>query len=322
MNYVRRFRGFTLVELLVVIAIIGILIALLLPAVQAAREAARRSACTNNMKQLGVALHNYNDRAKCLPYTSTQGGGGPNHTWNEFILPYVEQQPLYAQINFKFANSDNTAANYPTGASTNYALLSNRRLAFQECPSNPYCPAMKTILGNPMGYANWVGGTRVSLQCYGACDGPCDVAGVPIDCGGASTYCDVAGSAIYGTRSSQCPGMFSGGGIWCCDFAAVLDGLSNTIMLCERRNELDAHPCMWCANFQGCTTGIKINSTNINLAADNGSWTRNTGASSYHPGGALFTLGDASVRFLSNTIDFTLYNYIGGRADGQAISMP
>jgi len=111
-------------------------------------------------------------------------------------------------------------------------------------------------------------------------------------------------------------------GRWCCDFAAVLDGLSNTIMLSERRNELDQHGCIWCGNFQGCTTGIKINSPNI-VAPWTGSWWRNNmGASSYHPGGALFCLGDASVRFLSNTIDYPLYNYIGGKAEGQAVSVP
>ena len=86
-------QGFTLVELLVVIAIIGILIALLLPAVQAAREAARRAQCVNNLKQIGLALHNYHQAMRCLPYGSDwpwcRGG-----TWPAFILPYIEQQGL------------------------------------------------------------------------------------------------------------------------------------------------------------------------------------------------------------------------------------
>ena len=95
-------RGFTLVELLVVIAIIGILIALLLPAVQAAREAARRAQCSNNLKQIGLALHNYHDTAQSFPPAVIWGAKGPakplrayHHTWVTKILPYLEQQPLY-----------------------------------------------------------------------------------------------------------------------------------------------------------------------------------------------------------------------------------
>jgi prepilin-type N-terminal cleavage/methylation domain-containing protein len=113
----RRFwssrTGFTLVELLVVIAIIGILIALLLPAVQAAREAARRSQCTNNMKQIGLALHNYHDTHKTFPPAAIWGtpntpanvlGRLPDpyhHTWCTAILPFMEQQPLYDTVDFR-----------------------------------------------------------------------------------------------------------------------------------------------------------------------------------------------------------------------------
>ena len=96
---VPRRRGFTLVELLVVIAIIGILVALLLPAIQAAREAARRTQCNNNLKQVGVALHNYHDTYKVLP----PGGlaGNPRLSWNVLILPFIEQQALHALVNFE-----------------------------------------------------------------------------------------------------------------------------------------------------------------------------------------------------------------------------
>ena len=93
----RRSRAFTLVELLVVIAIIGILVALLLPAVQAAREAARRISCQNNLKQLGLAIHNYHDTHKALPPTRTSL---PRHTWAPFLFPFIEQSNLYDQYNW------------------------------------------------------------------------------------------------------------------------------------------------------------------------------------------------------------------------------
>ncbi len=111
MNRRRKRSGFTLVELLVVIAIIGILVALLLPAVQAAREAARRMSCGNNLKQLGLALHNYHDTYKTFPpdaiWHGNLRGTTPNamtvrnYTWIAMILPYIEQSPLYEQIDFR-----------------------------------------------------------------------------------------------------------------------------------------------------------------------------------------------------------------------------
>src|SRR5881227_3378700 len=107
-----RRHGFTLIELLVVIAIIAVLIALLLPAVQAAREAARRSQCVNNLKQMGLALHNYHDTVGVFPpgYVSSQAPGskpildgndtGPGWAWGSMILPQLEQDPLFHAINF------------------------------------------------------------------------------------------------------------------------------------------------------------------------------------------------------------------------------
>jgi prepilin-type N-terminal cleavage/methylation domain-containing protein len=107
----RRLRGFTLIELLVVIAIIAVLVALLLPAVQQAREAARRAACKNNLKQISLALHNYQSTHRVFPM-GVMGTSGANnspdhlHTWQSMILPYVDQAPIYQQYNFDVRFSD------------------------------------------------------------------------------------------------------------------------------------------------------------------------------------------------------------------------
>ena len=127
----RPARGFTLVELLVVIAIIGILVALLLPAIQAAREAARRSQCVNNLKQLGVAMHNFHDTYKRFPRNYKQVGG---NAWeassaNYYLLPYIEQQALYDQ-----GEAD------PNNWGWTYGTLMNTDIVSFRCPSAVLAP--------------------------------------------------------------------------------------------------------------------------------------------------------------------------------------
>jgi prepilin-type N-terminal cleavage/methylation domain-containing protein len=132
-------KGFTLIELLVVIAIIAVLIALLLPAVQAAREAARRAQCTNNLKQLGLAVHNYHQQQNCLPAENMflgpnvgQNGWGWNASWAVFMLPNLEQSPLYNAYNFSLA-----AGMDPTGVGTaaNSTVTYTGVVSFS-CPSD------------------------------------------------------------------------------------------------------------------------------------------------------------------------------------------
>ncbi|MBI3465853.1 MAG: DUF1559 domain-containing protein, partial [Planctomycetes bacterium] len=167
--------GFTLVELLVVIAIIGILIALLLPAVQAAREAARRSSCQNNLKQYGLALHNYNDVNGRLPsgYASLITGGAnatnwgsqapPNRVgWQVRILPFMEQSVIYDQLNWSINNVNQrvytNSGNGTAGTAINTVLndgLAARQHNFPaaKCPTDPF-PSLNP---NPAGVATHMG---------------------------------------------------------------------------------------------------------------------------------------------------------------------
>lgn len=124
-------RGFTLVELLVVIAIIGVLVALLLPAVQAAREAARRTQCTNHLKQWGLAMHNYHDTNLAFPVGISKGSPMPRHTWAIGLYPYMEQSPVYGQYrqDLGFFQAPNIVQSQTTG-------LMNVQFTPLFCPSN------------------------------------------------------------------------------------------------------------------------------------------------------------------------------------------
>ena len=149
------YRGFTLVELLVVIAIIGMLIALLLPAVQAAREAARRSQCTNNLKQMALALHNYHDVKNRLPVLIMARPGNTNtaerFSVNIDMLPYIEQSPLYSA--FESAESGDWAAHQNAGATTERGILMRTRVNTLLCPSDSVDPAP---VGLTLGWTNLV----------------------------------------------------------------------------------------------------------------------------------------------------------------------
>lgn len=144
----KHIKGFTLIELLVVIAIIAVLIALLLPAVQAAREAARRAQCTNNLKQLGLAVQNYNSSVNAIPAANMFLGPGNGLGWGNcaswavFLLPYIEQSPMYNSFNF-MVNADN-----PMNSTVNYNLIT----VFQ-CPSDN----QKTRPNNPWAPTNYFG---------------------------------------------------------------------------------------------------------------------------------------------------------------------
>jgi len=168
----RPSRGFTLIELLVVIAIIAVLIALLLPAVQSAREAARRAQCTNNLKQLGLALHNYHSSIGSFPPGGTRPNlvsGGRGNAWGcwsaqSMMLPYMEQQPLYSAINFSGSSvgEDATMLNLK-----NTTVVTSVVSGFL-CPSSPKFPGGADFYGRSYPGNNYFVSIGSSMNQYGA----------------------------------------------------------------------------------------------------------------------------------------------------------
>ncbi len=217
MSSPRRRAAFTLIELLVVIAIIAILIALLLPAVQQASEAARRSQCRNNMKQLGIAMHNYHDNFRIFPYLC--GGNRSNYVaWDYFaptflsghamILPYVDQAPLYNQLMARYTGTHGSNGS-PNGRAVPWDgdPTANSLVPAFVCPSDTQT------------------NQRISRNNYRMCMGPWgkrNRSGVdPVEWGGERPIAGIFG-AISNTSISD-----------------ILDGTSNTIMMSERCQGID-----------------------------------------------------------------------------------
>ena len=292
-------NGFTLVELLVVIAIIGILIALLLPAVQAAREAARRSSCTNNLKQIGLALHNYHDTWKRLPHGSFHAD---RWGWQPRILPFVEGGAEFDLLDFNIAAWQGSNFQY-----------------IKEIHLNSLCPSdsLFDLIIEEEGFAapTWA----ISQSDYAACIGDyMNSTGV----GATPGYGNVSFSP--GNTPNRVRGMM-GRWRWGARFADVTDGLSNTMCVGECIGGLCITQNYGTQTF--ATTAHPINFMNESLKANrptqaNPRWDESIGFRSLHPGGANFMLGDASVRFLSETIDGVTYRAMASREGNEPVSIP
>jgi prepilin-type N-terminal cleavage/methylation domain-containing protein/prepilin-type processing-associated H-X9-DG protein len=304
-------RGFTLIELLVVIAIIAVLIGLLLPAVQKVREASARSSCGNNLKQIGLALHQYEGVNGIYPAGSLWDVNGVNVNLGPitiYLLPFIEQDNLYKLYNLATATDNQT---YP-GSST---LLASTVIKTYLCPSDT-TPSV------------WTNGRAVSN--YSASNGSSqriDNGAVP--CGSYATF-NSYGLAPYDQKLASGMGPFNRVGAPV-RRAQVTDGLSNTIFFGEVRPECSTHvQAGWGTSndSQGfATTIIPINynscdPSNPNGCNQPGNWNTALGFKSKHTGGAQFLFGDGSVHFLSETIDMTLYQYLGAIADGHPASIP
>ena len=320
-------RGFTLIELLVVIAIIAVLIALLLPAVQQAREAARRSSCQNNLKQIGLALHNYHDTHLVFPPGYVKGALGdnePQFAWSVMILPQLEQGNLFEGLNTKVRTMRATFENVPASVPTGYQLMQTS-LAVYQCPSDPG-EALNT-------------NRQFRMVTVPGATAPYSI--------GKSNYPgsagDAGGDGFFDNNSKI-------------DMGDVSDGLSNTILVGERAtrsgntgnfaalwpgrggdNEMDI-PVQTPAgshNILPTEYSACLGQTTYKFRTGEGGTgdpREDVAYSSAHTGGAQFLLGDGSVRFISENISwisstetdpapdpslFGVFNKLGDAKDGQ-----
>lgn len=300
----RTRRGFTLIELLVVIAIIGVLVAILLPAVQQAREAARNSQCTNNIKQMGIAFHNYYETHSRFPISQSWHKLGPKYAisacWARSLMPYVDQGNAVGKYNDDLGHLD--PANRP---------LVGRSMPLFKCPSSP-AQAVVTMTANTS-TMDWEGVTNgeqvpVGINEY-ACASNTSVSGVA-----------TVGLMPYNNFSTM--------------ISEVTDGLSNTMQVCEiagggvvydaRRNVSSTNTSLHWRIWAGFSRLSLRNYSYDGLVNGGGNCVVNCtsdGANpySFHTGGANILLGDGSARFISESLDLTTMVRLVTRNDGKPL---
>lgn len=346
MVFSQRRRGFTLIELLVVIAIIAVLIALLLPAVQQAREAARRSQCKNNLKQLGLAFHNYHDLHRVFPFassftdpTANAPVGGPEDdslraaeksNWFKSILPFIDQAALYQKLGDYTAFSTRTNSD----GTRNCDIVNGLYFSVATCPSNPLATS-----GKPVDVAKFSDhpdvssgvGIQVQASMYRIVGGPMKNDGGDKDCTTNSTatesFCS-KGTGSNGKAGWVKPHKFPGAargmgarGVTKLSTRDVTDGTSNTMLLGETKPHYNAYGSIWAFNIPMSLFHVKLNSTHLaaNVRNNSSNWGNGSGHGSYHTGGAHFVLVDGSVRFISDSVDYVTYCNLGDRMDGAVV---
>jgi len=320
-----RRKAFTLIELLVVIAIIAILIALLLPAVQQAREAARRSTCKNNMKQIGLALHNYHDVFSSFPIGTRGPGLCTGTNWRASILPYLDQAPAYNQLTW--------GGDFCGAFSGTNTILNSFRVPGYSCPSNPQGTDSYQNTSNNNGHGQ-------AIDYIG-------IAGAYLDPASRSNLC----SPLTNQQSYICSnGIFAANEAF--KIRDVTDGTSNTIISGEQSGQVASlardvrtgyfggwsgftrsyrasemlstgtgtHGTMDLYGT-GITTfrdGYKINADSVGSGGQQ-VYRGNLVLNSYHVGGVHALLADGAVRFISENIDFGTLKNLGVKDDGNVL---
>ena len=336
-----RRHGFTLVELLVVIAIIGVLVALLLPAVQAAREAARRAHCQNNLKQLGLALHNYYSAKTHFPPAGANYGwcNGANSRVKQIdsvlnhhgllhMLPYIEGNTLYEQVDFSQATSNflrfNSVPLAGDAVASGNAEVVSKQLPVFHCPSDMGDPLL------PAGGGHYgIGGTSlqgaksnydfsVLQDSSWGCDAwrrnVTTTRAVPDDITGTPPVLPVR--PMFGENSDT-------------TIAMVEDGTSHTVALMETLFDVsNGHTSAW--GYRGwIMIGIDLPTNGINRWND--SWVQDPRPSqlgsagfpgSLHPGGLHFVMGDGSVHYVSEDMDRITQSLLSRMGDGRVVQLP
>ena len=287
-----------------VIAIIAVLIALLLPAVQQAREAARRTQCKNNMKQLGLALHNYHDTHLMFPMTYSVDGNysntGRGRSWMMGILPFIDRAPLFGMI-------DHDAPLATSNANPIVPPYEPNTIVAKTVIPGFLCPSDTTNNnGRLTGRANLQGNEPWAVNSYKA------VAG--------SNW--AWGTFPYthptGRNAGSNNGLDAGNG-WMCrnsrgaagPFTTMMrdlsDGTSNVTMVGEVLPGRCTHTMWWHFNYTTATCAIPLNHYFKNTAITAGDWGNNYSFASQHVGGGHFLMGDGTVRFVSENVDLQLY---------------
>lgn len=316
----RRHRrtGFSLIELLVVIAIIAILISLLLPAVQQAREAARRTACRSNLKQLSLAIHNYHDSYNQFPlnyalWNLKHPMDGFSQSWMVSLLPYIEQGPLYNEVDFNYGvrNDPRDPGGNP-GGKGNLAIAMTPVSVFI-CPSDTHPGVMMNRANEHRNDIYWAvnnyKGVAGSNWCWGQW---------PVRTGvHAETKWGVLCNGM-----ERGNGMFFFGNMNPCRtrISEILDGASNTFALGEAVPAWSNHTWWFHANGASATCAIPLNAPprpGSTLEEDVSFWPNNYSFMSRHVGGAHFAFADGAVRFISEDIDLFTYRSLATIANGE-----
>jgi prepilin-type N-terminal cleavage/methylation domain-containing protein/prepilin-type processing-associated H-X9-DG protein len=353
---VRRRRGFTLIELLVVIAIIAVLIALLLPAVQAAREAARRSQCVNNLKQIGLGLHNYHSTTNSFPMGGTMNprAAGATYPYDDWcvwsaqaqLLPYLEQTPVYNACNFSWACEGDGNTSGPINATVyntnlNLFLCPSDGMAGRSCNNSYYaCYGTTTLM--PDYYPGWSGqpgssGLFAIWTAYGmrdATDGTSNT--IAYSEGLAGNNQNGNGSYYIGNGMVPFSGGNSNNKVY--DANTVMAGVLQDLAQCAQQfnqkqnggNVSGRRGYRWCEGIPGFTMFNTIQvpndqTYNVNICRQdcnsgcNLDQSESVRASSFHAGGVNVLMADGSVKFVKNTVNRATWWGLGTRANNEVI---